>query len=41
VASLLTSSWRSMRRLVLWKKRVQEFQFRQYLFAAQVRTRVA
>jgi hypothetical protein len=39
VASLLSSSWRAMRRLVLWKKSVQEFHFRQYLFAAQVRPR--
>ncbi|KAF6250949.1 hypothetical protein COO60DRAFT_1645717 [Scenedesmus sp. NREL 46B-D3] len=37
VASLLSSSWRAMRRLVLWKKSVQEFHFRQYLFAAQAR----
>eukprot|EP00879_Flechtneria_rotunda_P024943 GHRR01026470.1.p1 GENE.GHRR01026470.1~~GHRR01026470.1.p1 ORF type:complete len:429 (+),score=155.71 GHRR01026470.1:52-1338(+) len=37
VASLLSSSWRAMRRLVLWKKQVQEFHFRQYLFAAQAR----
>eukprot|EP00878_Enallax_costatus_P028549 GHUV01030842.1.p1 GENE.GHUV01030842.1~~GHUV01030842.1.p1 ORF type:complete len:447 (+),score=91.95 GHUV01030842.1:177-1517(+) len=37
VSSLLSSSWRNMRRLVLWKKSVQEFHFRQYLFAAQAR----
>jgi hypothetical protein len=37
VATLLTSSWRKMRSLVLQKRNVQEFQFRQYLFAAQVR----
>ncbi|WIA35160.1 hypothetical protein OEZ86_003632 [Tetradesmus obliquus] len=36
-ASLLSSSWRGMRRLVLCKKAVQEFHFRQYLFAAQAR----
>lgn len=36
VATLLTSSWRKMRSLVLQKRNVQEFQFRQYLFAAQV-----
>lgn len=35
-ATLLTSSWRKMRSLVLQKRNVQEFQFRQYLFAAQV-----
>lgn len=36
VATLLSSSWRKMRSLVLQKRNVQEFQFRQYLFAAQV-----
>lgn len=35
VATLLSSSWRKMRSLVLQKRNVQEFQFRQYLFAAQ------
>jgi hypothetical protein len=40
VASLLSSSWRAMRKLVLWKKSVQEFHFRQYLFAAQVGARL-
>jgi hypothetical protein len=38
VASLLSSDWRAMRKLVLSKHRVQEFHFRQYLFAAQVST---
>lgn len=37
IATLLSSSWRKMRSLVLQKRNVQEFQFRQYLFAAQVR----
>ncbi len=36
VASLLTSSWRVMRRTVLKRNGVPEFAFRQYLFAAQV-----
>jgi hypothetical protein len=40
VATLLSSSWRKMRSLVLQRRNVQEFQFRQYLFAAQVRRRV-
>jgi hypothetical protein len=35
-ATLLSANWRTMRRLVLWKKKVPEFAFRQYLFASQV-----
>lgn len=36
VSSLLTASWRAMRRSVLKRNGVPEFAFRQYLFAAQV-----
>jgi hypothetical protein len=36
VATLLTTSWRTMRRAVLKRNGVPEFHFRQYLFAAQV-----
>jgi len=41
VASLLTTTWRTMRRGVLKRNGVPEFHFRQYLFAAQVRAGAA
>ncbi|KAG2424134.1 hypothetical protein HXX76_014808 [Chlamydomonas incerta] len=37
VATLMTASWRVTRRIVLKRSAVQEFRFRQYLFAAQSR----
>ena len=36
-ASLISASWRLMRRSVLKRSGIPEFRFRQYLFAAQAR----